>query len=210
VTPSPTGPNGIASLSPADGLSKVTAAAAGQTSVHIVGSVKQGKSTLGLDVHAGLASGVGTLHIGGGQVRLRLTNGTLFIEGDVKGLMGLGFPKAAATASATKWMAAQATSTSLSALLSFTDLVKSIVTPSGTVIAGKTSTLHGIRVYSLVDKTKNGGTLYVATTGEPLPVQIINSSPREAISFSEWGAPISVTAPPKVIPVPTSVTSAAP
>jgi hypothetical protein len=209
-TPSPTGPNGIASLAPTVALSKVSAAAAGQTSVHITGTVAQGKDTLGLDVQAGLSSGQGTLHLGGGRVTLRLTNGTIYLNGDVKGLIGLGFPKATATATANQWIGAQAAATSLSALLNFTDLVKSIVTPNGKVVAGRTTTVNGISVYTLVDKTKNGGTLYIATTGEPLPVQVVNAKPREKLSFSQWGAPISVTVPPKVIPVPSSVTSAAP
>jgi hypothetical protein len=209
-TVSPTGPNGIASLSPSVALSKVSAAAAAQTSVHITGTVAQGKNTLGLDVHAGLTSGEGELQLAGGHIALRLTNGTIYLNGDVKGLIGLGFPKRSATASANKWIGAQASATSLSALLSFSDLVKSIVTPNGTVVAGRTTTVNGVSVYTLVDKTKNGGTLYIATTGEPLPVQVVNAKPHEQLSFSEWSAPISVTAPPNVIPVPSSVTSAAP
>jgi hypothetical protein len=209
-TPSPTGPNGIASLSPSAALSKVSTAAAAQTSVHIIGTVAQGKDTLGLDVRAGLTTGQGTLELGGGRVGLRLTNGTIYINGDVKGLIGLGFPRKSATASANKWIAAQASATSLSALLNVTDLVKSIVTPNGTVVAGRTTTVNGVSVYTLVDKAKKGGTLYVATTGEPLPVQVINTSPHEKLSFSQWSAPISVVVPPKVIPVPSSVTSAAP
>ena len=209
-TPSPTGPNGIASLPAAAALSKVSAAAAAQTSVHITGTVAQGRKTLGLDVHAGVSSGYGQLQIGGGRVLLRLTGGTIYLNGDAKGLMGLGFPKAAATSSANKWLGAQASATSLSALLSFNDLVKSIVTPNGTVVAGRTTTVNGVRVYTLVDQTKGGGTLYVATIGEPLPVQIVNAKPHERLSFSEWNAPVSVSPPPHVVPVPTSVTSAAP
>jgi hypothetical protein len=209
-TPSPTGPNGIASLSPTAALSKVSAAAAGQTSVHIIGTVAQGKDTLGLDVHAGLTTGEGELRLGGGQIALRLTNGTLYLNGDVKGLMALGFPKSSATTSANKWIGAQASATSLSALVNFSDLVKSIVTPNGTVVAGRTTSVNGVSVYTLIDKTKGGGTLYVATTGEPLPVQVVNAKPREKLSFSQWGAPISVAVPPNVIPVPTSVASAAP
>jgi hypothetical protein len=209
-TVSPTGPNGIASLSPSAALSKVSAAAAAQTSVHITGTVAQGKDTLGLDVQAGLTSGQGELRVGGGEVQLRLVNGTIYLNGDVKGLVALGFPKQTATASANKWIGAQASATSLSALLSFSDLVKSIVTPHGTVVAGRTTTVNGVSVYTLVDKTKDGGTLYIATTGEPLPVQVVNAKPHEKLSFSEWSAPISVTPPAKVIPVPSSVTSEAP
>ena len=209
-TVSPTGPNGIASLPPSAGLSKVSAAAGAQTSVHIVGTVAQGNDTLGLDVHAGLTSGEGELRLAGGHVALRLTNATIYLNGDAKGLVGLGFPRATAKASANKWIGAQASATSLSALLNFTDLVKSIVTPNGTVVAGRTTTVNGVSVYTLIDKAKNGGTLYIATIGEPLPVQVVNAKPREKLTFSEWSAPISVTPPPKVIPVPSSATTAAP
>jgi hypothetical protein len=208
-TPSPTGPNGIAALPPNAALAKISAAAAAQHSVHVRGAVSQGSRTLDLDLRAGTDSGEGTLRVGGGTIGLRLLAGTLYIHGDAKGLAALGFPKADIGAAADKWLSAPASGISLSALLSFDDLVKSVVTPTGKVVRGRTTTIDGTRVYSLIDRTKNGGVLYVTTSGDPLPVRINNPRQHEHIDFSDWDLPLSVTAPSPVVPLPTTGSSPA-
>jgi hypothetical protein len=201
--PAPTGPNHVAALKPKAALQKVSAAAATQTSVRVAGSVVESGKKLSITVQAGLESGQGELRIGGGHVSLRLVGSTLYFNGDVKGLTGLGVKKASATGAADKWIGGEATSSPLSPFVSFADLVTSILSPNGGVVSGKPKTIHGVRTFALINKSKKGaGTLYVATTGAALPVQAVNAKTHELLKFSDWSAPLSVTAPPNAITIP--------
>jgi hypothetical protein len=202
-TPSPTGPNRIASLTPTAALAKVSAAAAIQTSVRVAGSVVESGRKLSINVQAGLDSGQGVLRIGHGRVSLRLLNGTLYFNGDIKGLTGLGVKPASAKGAAGKWIGGQASTSPLSAFVSFTDLVSSILRPNGGIVAGHPKTINGVKTISIVNKAKKGGgTLYIATTGEPLPVQAVNPKTRERLTFTDWSATLSVAQPPKAITIP--------
>jgi hypothetical protein len=185
----------------------VSVAAATQTSVRVSGSVVESGHKLSIDVQAGLGSGQGQLRIGGGLVSLRLVAATLYFNGDLKGLTGLGVKKASATGVAGKWIGGAAAGSPLSAFVSFADLISSLLSPNGGIAAGKARTIHGVRTFALVNTSKGGGTLYVATTGSALPVQALNAKTHEVLTFSDWSAALSVVAPPNAItaPQPSSV-----
>jgi hypothetical protein len=90
--------------------------------------------------------------------------------------------------------------------VSFTELVASILRPNGGIVAGHPKTINGVATFALVNKAKKGGgTLYVATIGEPLPVQAVNPKTRETLTFTDWSATLSVAQPPKPITVPPPV-----
>jgi hypothetical protein len=210
-SPTPTGPNGIASLSATAALAKVSAAASSQTSVRVSGAVVESGHHLRINVQAGLETGQGTLRINGGLVSLRLVSGTLYFNADLKGLTGLGVSKASASGAAGKWIGGQASTSPLSAFVSFADLVTSLLRPNGGVVTGRTRTIHGVPAFALINKAKKGGgTLYVATNGAPLPVEAVNAKTHEALSFTDWGAALSVVAPPKAITVPAPTQAAQP
>jgi hypothetical protein len=195
-------------LSATAALHKVAAVATTQTSVRVTGAVIESGRKLAINVQAGLGEGQGVLRIGGGRVSLRLVAGTLYFNGDVKGLTGLGVSKASATGAAGKWIGGQASTSPLAAFVSFADLVTSILSPHGGVVTGPTRRVRGVRVVPLINKAKKGGgTLYVATSGAPLPVQAVNAKTHEALDFSDWSASLSVAAPPKAITVPAPISS---
>jgi hypothetical protein len=201
--PSPTGPNHVAALRPKAALRQVSSAAASQTSVRVAGSVVESGRKLSINVQAGLESGQGELRIGGGRVSLRLVGSTLYFNGDLKGLTGLGVNRASASGAADKWIGGPAANSPLSPFVSFADLITSILSPKGGVMSGKPKTIHGVRTFALVDKsTKGAGTLYVATVGAALPVRAVNATTHELLRFSNWSATMSVTPPPHAITLP--------
>ena len=52
---------------------------------------------------------------------------------------------------------------------------------------------------ALLDATQ-GGVLYVATSGPPFPLQIVQrGSNAGSISFSEWNKPVSLSVPEKAV-----------
>ena len=52
--------------------------------------------------------------------------------------------------------------------------------------------MNGIKAIALVSTS---GKLWVATTGDPLPVQIDTGTAGEALVFSDWGAKVDVPVP---------------
>ena len=80
----------------------------------------------------------------------------------------------------------------------FTDLQKlmnQILTASGRVEKGDETKVDDQPAIALTD-AKNGGTLYVATTGPAYPLELKPGKDNSgSISFTEWDQPVTLTAP---------------
>jgi hypothetical protein len=65
-----------------------------------------------------------------------------------------------------------------------------------------TGDVNGTPVVFL-DDSEGGGTLSIQTVGEPYPVQITGSDSESSgeINFTDWNAPVSVTAPTDVVDI---------
>jgi len=105
----------------------------------------------------------------------------------------------AATAAlvANKWLKAPSTGSfaSFTEFGSLTDLFKALFSSHGKLAKSASTTVRGIAAIGLIDKT-NGGTLYVATKGEPYPLEISDpSSSGGSITFTDFNAPVKITAP---------------
>jgi hypothetical protein len=69
----------------------------------------------------------------------------------------------------------------------------------GTLSKGATTTVEGQQAVALTDKTQ-GGTLYVATTGKPYPVEIKHGgSSGGKIVFDRFNQPVTLTPPANAI-----------
>jgi hypothetical protein len=96
-----------------------------------------------------------------------------------------------------KWIEASATSGQLASLTPFTSLrafISSVLDTHGTLKVGKSATIDGRPAIALTDTTK-GGTLYVAATGKPYPLEITPSKGAGTVKFESWDQPFSLTAP---------------
>ena len=70
-----------------------------------------------------------------------------------------------------------------------------ILDPTGAVVKMGTRTLHGVSVIELRDAS-GGGTLYIAATGPPYPVQLVQTGVHHGVvSFDHWGEPVVLKAP---------------
>jgi hypothetical protein len=71
----------------------------------------------------------------------------------------------------------------------------------GKLAKGGTSTVAGQKVIAVNDTTM-GGTLYVATTGEPYPVEVAKAgSGGGRVVFDHYNQPVSLTAPADAIDI---------
>ena len=80
-------------------------------------------------------------------------------------------------------------------------LIDSTLADHGTLAKRATTSVAGQRVVGLNDTSK-GGTLYVAATGKPYPVQIARTGANGGrVTFDHWNAPVSLTPPTGAIDI---------
>jgi hypothetical protein len=190
--------NGVASKSATDIVNEAKAAADSASSVHVSGSVKSAGSPVTLDLNlASGKGGKGELSQGGFTFKLILVGDTAYISGSSTFYKHLG-GTAAVQLLAGKWLKVPVSTGEFASFSSLTDMRKLIDTTlasHGTLQKGATSTVGGQPAIAVTDATK-GGTLYVATTGKPYPLQISKGgSESGTISFGDWNAPVTIEAP---------------
>jgi hypothetical protein len=196
--------NGVAAKSPADIVSAASQAIDGVTSVHVSGSDASGSSPIKLDLSlvAG-KGGTGQLTINGSTFQIVDIGQTVYLKA------GSDFWNQFGNASATKllsgkWLKASATGrfASFAELTNLHTLFNQLLSKHGTLVKGSTTSLNGEKVIAVKDTTKSG-TLYVATTGKPYPVEIAKSgSGGGQITFDRINQNVSLSAPSGAITIP--------
>ncbi|TMK97144.1 MAG: hypothetical protein E6G34_13570 [Actinobacteria bacterium] len=196
--------NGIASKTPTEILALSKQAADSANSVHVAGSIVSKGSPLTLDLFLLAGKGArGRLSEGGSSFELIETGGTVYLRGSAAFYRRIGGAAAAQLLNG-KWLKAPASTPSFASLGSLTDLrrlIDSTLADHGTLAKGATTSVNGQRVVGLNDTSK-GGTLYVAATGKPYPIQIARTGANGGrVIFDRWNAPVSLTAPSGAIDI---------
>ncbi len=190
--------NGIASKTPTEILALSKQAADSAKSVHVAGSIVSKGSPLTLDLFLLAGKGArGRLSEGGSSFELIEAGGTVYLRGSAAFYRRIGGAAAAQLLNG-KWLKAPASTPSFASLGSLTDLrrlIDSTLADHGTLAKGATTSVAGHRVVGLNDTSK-GGTLYVAASGKPYPVQIAKTGTNGGrVTFDRWNAPVSLTPP---------------
>jgi hypothetical protein len=196
--------NGLAAKTPTEILAATKAAADAATSVHVSGSVVAGTVPITLDMDLITGKGArGRLSESGLSFDLIEVGGSVYIKGSSAFYSHVG-GSAAAQLLQGKWLKAPTASSEFASLASLTDLrqlVDSTVSNRGTLVKGATTTVNGQKALSLTDTSK-GGTLYVATTGKPYPVEVTKSgSSGGRMAFDRWNESVTVAAPANSIDI---------
>jgi hypothetical protein len=196
--------NGVADKSPAAILAATKLAADGAKSVHVSGSIVSGNSPITLDMSllAG-KGGRGQLSQDGLAFELIEVGGTVYIKGSPAFYKHIG-GSAAAQLLQGKWLKASATSSdfaSLGQLTNLRELIDQTLSDHGALKKTATTTLNGQKVVGISGKAK-GGTLYIAATGKPYPIEITKQgSGSDSITFDHWDAPVTLSAPANAIDI---------
>ena len=194
---------GVASKSPDQIVSAATNAVAGVSSVHVSGSMLSGGQpvTLDLNLVAG-KGGKGSMSQNRLGFRIVAIGHEVYINGGSAFWRSFGGSAAAQLLSG-KWLRAPA-SGQLSSFATLTDVQKlfdQLLSSHGTLAKGKTTTVQGEQVVAVNDTT-NGGTLYVAATGNAYPIEIVKpGSQGGRLVFNRFNQPVSLTAPANAIDV---------
>jgi hypothetical protein len=189
--------NGISSLSVTEILDKASAAAKAQKSVHISGKGTNSGQAFGIDmtVRNG-GGGTGSISIDTDTLKLVSTGSTLYIKAD-KAYWTKYANTTAAAVIGDRWVKVAASDASykdLGSLADFSASIDSYLKPTGTPTKGGEKTIAGQPAQALVDS--DGGTLWIATTGDPLPLLIESTGTSGgAITFSDWNKTVDIAAP---------------
>ncbi len=199
--------NGVGALTATEILKKAADAAAKADSVTLKGEITQGGETVGLNLAVARNAADGTITIKGVDVQLRLVGDTLFLKGSKEMWAALGSQGDAVSALvADKWFSVPLDSTKdasgLSSLGVFANkdgLFQSLLSTDKVVTVKGTSEVNGQPVVLL--SNDKGGTLAIATTGEPYPIQIKGSGTdgTGTIDFINWNGPVNAVKPAGVV-----------
>jgi hypothetical protein len=196
--------NGVADKPSAQILAATKQAADSAKSVHVSGSLVSGGTPITLDMNliAG-KGGRGKLAQSGLTFELVEVANTVYIKGSSAFYKHIG-GTAAAQLLQGKWLKAAANSSGFASIGQLTDLrqlVDQTLADHGTLTKSGTTTIAGQKVVGVTDKGK-GGTLYIAATGRPYPVQISrNAGGTGKITFDRWNEPVTLVAPANAIDI---------
>lgn len=202
-TPSPTN-NGVSTQSAKKILASVAKAFTHATSVHLHGTLPMDGKKGEFDLHIGAHEAQGTMTgpAKGSLVPMGIiaVGGKVYIKSPElwKAMGGATMAQLIGD----RWaIMPDSESASFKEFTTMGGLTASLLKPTGTVTRGKQSVIDGQPVIALKDS--EGSTMYVATTGEPLPVRMVpppaKAKPGEYLDFTEWNAPLSITPPADAI-----------
>ena len=193
-TASPAG-NGVAALSPEEILGRAKAALAGAGSVRIEGTADDEGALIAVEMRYGPDRAIGTFAVDGLRLDLRRVGEDVYLKA------GRGFWTEYADAElaalvAGRWLRTTLDDERFLDLSDFTDLERSaydFLDLGGPFTKGKPGTEAGRPAIEVTDTSDEGGTLSVATDGEPYPLSV--RSPSDEVTFSDYGVPVTVAVP---------------
>jgi hypothetical protein len=203
-TPTPTETkavsNGLANKSAREALAAVGTALRGAKSVHMKGSTLDSGDVVAIDMTLAPNGGKGQVRgpIDGHTVSMQLTatGNRVYVRSPQLWQMAGG--QAAAQRIGNRWVVIPQTGAPDAAFLSLTAFAKEVLKPKGRVVKGKSATIAGQPVFSLID-SGDRSVLYVAATGKPYPLRMTDAGGKHHVDFADYDAPVTIAAPPNAL-----------
>ena len=218
-------PNGVGTLPAEEILAKSQAAAKAATSVTVKGTITEGGVESSLDLVLGTNASEGTITSTGVELSSVFVDGKSYFKVSRDGwatLLGSGGAEGKAAGKeidglvGDKWLLLPAdpgslddaggllgvTLAGLSGFFQKDFLLEGLLSPEGGATVKSTGDVNGTPVVFLED-AKGEGTLAIQTVGEPYPVQVKGAGAESSgeNSFTNWNAPVNVTAPTDVVDI---------
>jgi hypothetical protein len=195
--------NGVASKSAEQIVAAATSAADSLSTVHVAGTLESGGMpiTLNLELVSG-KGGRGQMSEGPLSFQLVNVDQTVYINGGQAFWRRFG-GAAAAQLFQGKWLKAPATGqfASIATLTDPQQLFNKLLSTNGSLAKGSTTTINGQKAIAVHDTT-NGGTLYVATTGKPYPLEVLKPGAQGGqLTFDRFNQPVTLAAPANAIDI---------
>ena len=193
------GDNGIASKSPDQMLATAVQAAQAAKSVHVAGTVRDAGQAIAIDLSITSGHGAsGTVAEGSASFKLIEAGGAFYIQPNARFLSKFTHSSAAVQLLRGKWLKgspANSSFQSFAQLTSIKSLMGSLTQDHGALTKGSTTTANGVKAIAL--HSSKGGTMYIATTGKPYPLEVSKASGTKSgkVTFSDYNKVFSISAP---------------
>jgi hypothetical protein len=184
--------NGLEKKPAAEVLQEAAAALKAAKSVHLVATSADGH----FDFRMQDGSTTGTLTRAGAEIRITIIGRDGYAKTDRAGLKMIGVPRRVQRHDAGRWLKIPARGFTG---LTIADFASGLTTYYGALVPKvRQATLNGRKV--VVVSWRNGSQLHVANTGPAYPLRAEFKAQHPAlIEFSEYGAPLHITAPRNAI-----------
>jgi hypothetical protein len=191
--------NGAEEKTPAQIVALASAAAAHAASVHVAGSIlSEGKPiSLNMELVAG-QGGQGRVSLDGTSFRLVGIDDAVYVSGDTAFYTRFAGPTAARVMRG-KWLkgAQVGAFRSLASLTRLGSFLRSALSSHGALARGAGAIVAGQRAVAVRD-TAGGGTLYVASSGTPYPLEIVERDGGRLV-FDRWNQAVTLSVPTDAI-----------
>ena len=198
--------NGVAAKAPSQIVAAASRTIKAAHSVHVVGAVVDNGIQVRLNLHLARGrGGQGEVSENGLGFQLISTGKVLYILGSNAFWTHFGGANAAKLFRG-KWLKAPDSGQfgTLGRLATTEGLVGELLSKHGKLARGGRTTVDGQPAVGVVDRTQ-GGTLLVATTGHPYPLEIIKRGSNGGyVKFTDFNQPVTITPPSKSISLPNS------
>jgi hypothetical protein len=201
TTKSPSKPadNGVAAKDANQILSDAKTALRGASSVHLTGAFADSGNRFGLDMRVGRGAATGSFTVQGSQLNVLAVDGKFYLRGKLFWQKTGGAQLANAIGD--RWVLVPPSSTAAASFADFKKLTEldayadEFLKPTGTISKGQTGSVNGQPAVALKDS--DGSSLWVATSGSPLPLRIEpkDTGTGDKLDFVDYNAPVSATAP---------------
>ncbi|HLH14867.1 MAG TPA: hypothetical protein VKV16_08775 [Solirubrobacteraceae bacterium] len=191
--------NGLSARAPARVLAQALAAGTRAATVHVAGSILSGGKPISLNMElVSGKGGAGLVALDGLRLRLVGLDGSLYVAGNDAFYERLAGPSASRRLRGT-WLKGPQDAPALRALASLTSLrevVEDALADHGRALTHDgVSRIHGRSAFAIGDLSGDG-TVYVAATGVPYPLEIVWTGTRRGkLSFEDWNEPAAIAAP---------------
>jgi hypothetical protein len=187
--------NGVESLAGQDVLSKALSAADAQTSMRMVTKGSRNNLDFLVDMKLRRDGGAsGSVLIGKEKVSVVTTKTDVFLRAD-KAYWETQMDPTFAAAIGSMWVKAPVTSKTFATfanLGNYDGMLSTFLKPTGAATTGNVS---NIATQPAVQVVSTQGSVWVATEGQPLPVQADVPSTGDVTRFGEWGTTVDVPVP---------------
>jgi hypothetical protein len=195
--------NGIAALSATEILAKAVTALTNAKSVHIKGDFISDGDTMKADILIHGRDGKASIETGGKTIEVIRVGTDGYFKASAEflsllippGTQGAPSPDQLALLK-DKYIKVPAGNAMFAAFASGIE-PSELLKATGTVSKGEAKVVNGVPTITLVDDdAKDGGKLYIATTGEPYPIRLEHVAGGSGLDFAEYGAAVEIKAPP--------------
>jgi hypothetical protein len=195
--------NGVADKSANDIAAAATTAVENASSVHVSGPIARQGFPTALDLTLVRGKGAqGSMSAGALKFKIVAVGKEIYINGSSSFWRRYANNNIAQLLTG-KWLKAPASGqfAGLAVLADMHSLFNQLLANHGKLVKGQPTTVRGSKVIGLKE-ADHGGTLYVATTGKPYPIQVIKRGTQGGeLDFDRYNQPVSLKAPGNAIDI---------